>query len=743
MLKYREFYENDFVVFPLHKIINGKCSCGCSSGGKHPLHKNWQNTHPTEPIDSEYTTGYGILVTNGLLVIDVDARNGGVESYAKLVETIPEIAGCGLIVETGSGNGSKHLFFKTSAKKSLKAKLDGYPGIDFKSSGFVVGAGSLHASGNTYNIVVGAPGDVGEAPAKLVDLLSRDEYVSIFSASDSSCYLSKDEIVEALSFINQDTSVGGVHYDKWIEYGMALHHEFGDEGFKIWDDWSRKSKKYNRKVMIPKWKSFTNDKSDLITINTLLYDARLSGWTDEEIDFPVIESSRTLSASGFPLPINIDIKLPPGFAGEVVEYINSQSIYPRKTLSTASALWALGNVMSMRYEFQNYGLNLYAFGVAESATGKEKILRATREILRAADMTKALYTDIKSSVEMNKNLVEHQACFYLIDEVTQLFRKLNNASKSGSSSYLEGITKELLEIYTKSVGYKDGRGDDKRDAKAMIAKQIKALEAAQRSEGEDHQLKIDRLKLDLRAVDDGMKNPFVSLLGFSTPEGFNSIASYENVLSGLVGRCIIAYEYNDNPKAWRLNNDIRPMSEDLEDRIAFLRCGGYSNEYKIQQTGEREKVPISPDAEKSLVEYQSWAINHFVDQEKQNLGFASLVRRSAGEMVGKVAAIIGGADGRIEKSHIEWAIAYTMADLKEKKRIVNSSHNDLFVSLSNKIVGYIDENEGEYEKSIIDKCTRHNTNKIIKKDTVIACLDKMIAHGSIKRDGKRIKKIIK
>ena len=98
MLKYREFYENDFVVFPLHKIINGKCPCGCSSPGKHPLHKNWQNTQPTEPIDSEYTTGYGILVTNGLLVVDVDARNGGVESYAKLVNDIPEIAGCGLIV---------------------------------------------------------------------------------------------------------------------------------------------------------------------------------------------------------------------------------------------------------------------------------------------------------------------------------------------------------------------------------------------------------------------------------------------------------------------------------------------------------------------------------------------------------------------------------------------------------------------------------------------------------------------
>ena len=44
-------------------------------------------------------------------------------------------------------------------------------GIDFKSTGFVVGAGSLHKSGNRYEAIIGAPGDIGEAPEALLQML--------------------------------------------------------------------------------------------------------------------------------------------------------------------------------------------------------------------------------------------------------------------------------------------------------------------------------------------------------------------------------------------------------------------------------------------------------------------------------------------------------------------------------------------------------------------------------------------
>jgi hypothetical protein len=48
-----------------------------------------------------FATGYGVLV-KGLIVIDVDARNGGVELYAQLVKDLPAIAGAGLIVESNT-----------------------------------------------------------------------------------------------------------------------------------------------------------------------------------------------------------------------------------------------------------------------------------------------------------------------------------------------------------------------------------------------------------------------------------------------------------------------------------------------------------------------------------------------------------------------------------------------------------------------------------------------------------------
>ena len=122
MSNFRDFWDAGYRVFGLHPIRkNGSCGCGnpkCNAPGKHPVASNWQHTpHWSEDQLSvmeevgQFETGYGVLV-RGLLVIDVDARNGGVESYERLVEDVPSIAGAGLIVQTGSGGGSRHLYFK-------------------------------------------------------------------------------------------------------------------------------------------------------------------------------------------------------------------------------------------------------------------------------------------------------------------------------------------------------------------------------------------------------------------------------------------------------------------------------------------------------------------------------------------------------------------------------------------------------------------------------------------------------
>lgn len=118
---YRDFLDAGYPVFGLNGINKHKmCTCGnpkCTALFKHPLVSNWQHTplFSDEQIEAgelagQFDTGYGILV-NGLIVIDVDERNGGIESYAQLVEDIPDVTQSELIVRSGSGGNSKTYLF--------------------------------------------------------------------------------------------------------------------------------------------------------------------------------------------------------------------------------------------------------------------------------------------------------------------------------------------------------------------------------------------------------------------------------------------------------------------------------------------------------------------------------------------------------------------------------------------------------------------------------------------------------
>jgi len=176
------FIDAGYRVFGLHGgTSDGHCGCGydeCKAAFKHPVASNWQLTpewsdEQLEGLEAlgQFDTGFGVLVW-GLLVVDIDARNGGVKSFAKLCADVGlELTfNSGLVVQTGSGQGSMHIYYKAPANKSLVQTHKDYPGIDFKSSGFCVGPGSLHASGNKYQTLVGSPSEIGEAPDALVKL---------------------------------------------------------------------------------------------------------------------------------------------------------------------------------------------------------------------------------------------------------------------------------------------------------------------------------------------------------------------------------------------------------------------------------------------------------------------------------------------------------------------------------------------------------------------------------------------
>ena len=57
----------------------------------------------------------------------------------------------------------------------------------------------------------------------------------------------RDEVMLALGVIDAD------NYFDWLMVGAALHDEFGDDGFEMFDAWSQKSKKYNARIVLRKW----------------------------------------------------------------------------------------------------------------------------------------------------------------------------------------------------------------------------------------------------------------------------------------------------------------------------------------------------------------------------------------------------------------------------------------------------------------------------------------------------------
>ena len=66
--------------------------------------------------------------------------------------------------------------------------------------------------------------------------------------------------------------------DEWVKMGMAVKGELGEEGFSLWDEWSRQADNYNHAAARDSWKSF---QAGAITVGTLFHLAKANGWKDD------------------------------------------------------------------------------------------------------------------------------------------------------------------------------------------------------------------------------------------------------------------------------------------------------------------------------------------------------------------------------------------------------------------------------------------------------------------------------
>lgn len=158
----------DWLVFPLHEPLpEGGCSCGnpkCGSVGKHPRTPNGFKDASKNPDTVRWwwrrwpNANIGIATgqESNLVVLDLDIREkggstvNGVAEFERMRERWPGLP-FEPMVETANGG---HLYYAWPGRLVRCTQGVVAPGIDVRGDGgYVVGAGSLHESGERYEFL--------------------------------------------------------------------------------------------------------------------------------------------------------------------------------------------------------------------------------------------------------------------------------------------------------------------------------------------------------------------------------------------------------------------------------------------------------------------------------------------------------------------------------------------------------------------------------------------------------------
>jgi P4 family phage/plasmid primase-like protien len=286
--------DTDFVnYFENHNLHLIRIAKGGHDAGKRPLDTGWQSTPLKYGAARKWHKSGGNLgwaVGPSYLVLDIDPRNGGDDSYDQLVADISldtlkpgshEVGMQPPVIITGSGG--RHIYLSRDPTLPIRpGPLRGYPGIDIKTGASqVVIPGSTHPSGMPYLPANGStwPGSPTSAPQPLLDLLTQRAQVPTApnaAPNAGALYncLTIDQCTALLAH-NDPSRLDG--YEQWISRLAAIHHATGGVGLNLAMEWSERDPKYAEVAEVQvkrRWASFDHPHDFPATVQTLIGDVR-------------------------------------------------------------------------------------------------------------------------------------------------------------------------------------------------------------------------------------------------------------------------------------------------------------------------------------------------------------------------------------------------------------------------------------------------------------------------------------
>lgn len=264
-------YDSDWTLIPLHKpgaesVRKGKAI----KDGKRPLDSNWTKRKylDNDSVVMEFGGSHniGVRLRKDQLIVDVDPRNGGMESLKKLKRlTRTDFKQFPRVI---TGSGGFHFYMAKPKDLKIVGSLPELPGIDFKShGGQVVAAGSVHpGTGTHYSWDKSRPSLSGMtmAPTTLLESIVRKPV----EHNDEAQPATPEELAGMLAVLD----VEDYRDEKtWRDFMMACHHATSGDGREEFIEWSTQDPEYadDRGIIGRRWDSCSHDRPDGITARTL------------------------------------------------------------------------------------------------------------------------------------------------------------------------------------------------------------------------------------------------------------------------------------------------------------------------------------------------------------------------------------------------------------------------------------------------------------------------------------------
>lgn len=262
--------------------------------GKRPIIENWTKKKIDEDRIFSHKGNLGWVIGENDLVVDVDPKNGGENSFKHLIKDLK----LELHPTVMTPSGGFHVYLslpEDEIGKSFRKTLKKYPGIDFLTKGAqcVIPGSSTEVGKYEWNDDLFGEFTQDKAPKKLTKILVKgnnknsntDKYgdtesdLGDFEGLIGNETMERSKVLDVLDKLNP--SVGN---DEWVRIGMALHNWHPVKGLEIWEDWSKAGTNYVEGETAKRWQSFTADTSGGVTLGTVVHMAREVDYDTERVE---------------------------------------------------------------------------------------------------------------------------------------------------------------------------------------------------------------------------------------------------------------------------------------------------------------------------------------------------------------------------------------------------------------------------------------------------------------------------